>query len=89
MKARDIWFHGAQPELLSQYKELLQRAIVLDPKFALAHSFLGMYYTMQANLYIRPAQEVIPTAIASQEAGLRIEPSLPEAHALLAVCIGG
>jgi len=89
MKARDIWFHGAQPELLSQYKELLQRAIDLDPKFALAHSFLGMYYTMQANLYIRPSREVIPMAIASQEAALRVDPSLPEAHAILAVCIGG
>ena len=89
LKARDLWFNGARPELLPRFKELLERAIELDPKFALAHSFLGMYYTMQANLSIRPAREVIPLALAAEQEALRVDPSLAEAHALLAVCIGG
>jgi len=89
LKARDVWFSGARPELLPRFKELLERAIELDPKFALASSFLGMYYTMQANLSISPAREVIPLALAAEQAALRVDPSLPEAHALLAVCIGG
>ena len=75
--------------MLARFKELLERAIELDPKFGLAHSFLGMYYTMQANLSLSPAREVVPLALAAEHAALRVDPSLPEAHALLAVCIGG
>jgi len=89
LKARDLWFNGARPELLPRFKELLERAIEIDPKFALAYSFLGMYYTMQANLSLRPAREVIPLALAAEQAALRVDPSLSEAHALLAVCLGG
>ena len=89
LKARNLWFNGARPELLPRFKELLERAIELDPKFGLAHSFLGMYYTMQANLSLSPAREVVPLALAAEHAALRVDPSLPEAHALLAVCIGG
>ena len=75
--------------MLPRFKELLERAVELDPKFALAYSFLGMHYTMQANLSIRPAREVIPLALAAEQAALGVDPSLAEAHALLAVCIGG
>jgi serine/threonine-protein kinase len=89
LKARDLWFKGSRPEILAPYRELLERAIELDPNFALAHSFLGMYYTMQANLGFRLAGEVIPSAIIAEQKALRVDPSLPEAHALLAVCIGG
>ncbi len=89
LKARNLWFSGARPELLSQFKELLERAIELDPKFALARSFLGMYYTMQANIGLKTGREVIPAALAVEREALRIDPFLPEAHALLAVCIGG
>src|SRR5262249_10462429 len=89
LRAREIWFNGARPELLPQFKELLERSIELDPKFALAYSFLGMYCPMQANLSLRPAREVIPLALAAEEAALCIDPSLAEAHALLAVCSGG
>ena len=88
LKARDLWFRGARPELLAVFKGFLERAIELDPKFALAYSFLGMYYTMQANLGLKSAREVIPLAVAAEEQALRVDPSLPEAQALLAVCIG-
>ena len=88
LKARDLWFGGTRLELLSRFKDLLERAIELDPKFALAYSFLGMYYTMQANVGLTPAREVIPSAKAIEREALGVDPSLPEAHALLAVCIG-
>ena len=38
---------------------------------------------MLASLGIRPAREVIPLARAAEQEALRVEPSLPEAHALL------
>jgi serine/threonine-protein kinase len=88
LKARNLWFNGARPELLQQFKGLLERAIELDSKFALPYSFLGLYYTMQANLGLRSAREVIPLAKQAEQAALRIDPSLNEAHALLACCLG-
>jgi hypothetical protein len=39
---------------------------------------------MQSGMGIRPAREVIPLAKAAEHEALRIDPSLPEAHALLA-----
>ena len=89
LQARDLWYKGIGPEILASFKELLERAVQLDPKFALAHSFMGMYYTMQANSGISSAHDVIPLAVAAEQEALRVDPSLPEAHALLAVCIGG
>ena len=49
---------------------------------------LGVYYTMLANLGIRPSREVIPLARAAELEALRVDPSLPEAHAILGVCDG-
>ena len=87
LKSRDYWFKPT-PESLARVKESLEHAIELDPKFALAYSMLGIYYTMLANLGVRPSREVIPLARAAELEALRVDPSLPEAHALLGVCDG-
>lgn len=87
LKSRDYWSKPS-PESLALVKESLERAIALDPKFALAHSMLGIYYTMLANLGSRASREVIPLARAAEMEALRVDPSLPEAHALLGVCDG-
>jgi len=87
LNARDDWFKPT-PESLARVKKSLEHAIELDPNFALAYSLLGGHYTMLANLGIRPAREVIPLARAAEQEALRVEPSLPEAHALLGVCAG-
>jgi adenylate cyclase len=78
LKARDLWFRRTTPEWLVRFRELLERAIELDPKFALASSFLGMYYTMQANLGFKVASEVIPLAVAAEKEALSVDPSLPD-----------
>ena len=88
LKARNIWFSKNAPELLGDFRKLLELAIELDPKFALGRSFLGMYYTMRASLSLEPAGVMIPAAIALEQEALRVDPCLPEAHALLGVCIG-
>ena len=87
LKSRDYWFKPSQ-DSLTRVKESVEHAIRLDPKFALAYSMLGIYYTMLANLGVRPAREVIPLARAAELDALRVDPSLPEAHALLGVCDG-
>ena len=86
-KARDLWSR-AFPGSFEQTKALLEHAIALDPQFALPYSLLGGCYTMLANLGFKPAHEVMPLARAAEERALRVDPALPEAHALLGVCAG-
>jgi Tfp pilus assembly protein PilF len=44
---------------------------------------------MLANSGFRSAHDVMPLARAAEEKALRVDPALPEAHALLGVCAGG
>jgi TolB-like protein/Tfp pilus assembly protein PilF/predicted Ser/Thr protein kinase len=88
LKARDLWYR-ATPESFAQTQALLEHAIALDPQFSLPYSLLGGCYTMLANLGYTSAHEMMPLARAAEEEALRVDPSLPEAHALLAVCAGG
>jgi len=81
LKALDHWSRPTS-ESLVRVKEYLDRAVALDPEFAPAYSTMGLYYTMLASLGMRPTREVIPLARAAVDEALRIEPSLPEAHAL-------
>jgi TolB-like protein/Tfp pilus assembly protein PilF len=88
LKARDVWARS-MPGSFAQVKGMLEHAISLDAQFALPYSLLGACYTMLANLGFRPAQECMPLARAAEEEALRVDPALPEAHALLGVCAGG
>ena len=87
LTARAHWFKGTS-ESQVQFKEFIDRAIALDPEFALPHALLGGYYLMVAHLGIRPAREVMPLARAAAEEALRLDPSLSEAHAVLGVWAG-
>jgi serine/threonine-protein kinase len=87
LKARELWY-TAFPGSFEQTKALLEHAIALDPQFALPYSLLGGCYTMLANLGFKPAHEAMPLARAAEEEALRVDPALPEAHALLGVCAG-
>ena len=87
LKARDLWSR-AMPGSFEQTKAMLEHAITLDAQFALPYSLLGGCYTMLANLGFKPAHEMMPLARAAEEEALRVDPALPEAHALLGVCGG-
>jgi TolB-like protein/Tfp pilus assembly protein PilF len=76
------------PESMTRQKEYLEQAIALDPEFALAHVELGNYYLIRAVSALLPAHEAMPLARASVQRALDIDPSLPEAHAMLAVVAG-
>ncbi len=87
LKARGHWFK-ATSESQALFKQFVDQAIELDPEFALPHMLLGGHYSMLAHLGMRPAREVIPLARAAEEEALRLDPCLPEAHALLGVFAG-
>jgi serine/threonine-protein kinase len=88
LKALDQWARPS-PESVVRVKEFLDKAIALDPEFASAYTTLGLYYSMLAGLGIKSTTEVIPLARAAVGEALRIEPTMPEGHALLGVWAGG
>ncbi|HZD50530.1 MAG TPA: protein kinase, partial [Silvibacterium sp.] len=87
LKARSYWFLGTS-ESQVRFKESVDRAIALDPEFALPHMLLGASYSMAAHLGIQASRELIPLAQAAEEQALRLDATLPQAHALLGVWAG-
>ena len=71
------------PEQLAPARKWLEQAIALDPQFALAQSTLGFYFLRQALPGLLPAHEAMPLIREAAQKALRIDPSLPLAHALL------
>jgi len=63
----------------------LEQAIALDPKFALAHNAMAGYFFVLACGTLQPAHEAIASARAATQTALDIDPSLPEAQAMLGV----
>jgi eukaryotic-like serine/threonine-protein kinase len=66
-------------------REYLERAIELDPNFAPFHSALGSYWFTKTNLGWTPILETMPKIRAALRRALQLEPSLPEAHAMLGI----
>jgi serine/threonine-protein kinase len=79
------WHHISKytPESMTKAGDYLQRAIALDPGYAAAHSALGFYFNILALLGLRPAHEAHPPARAACLKALAIDPSLPDALAML------
>jgi serine/threonine-protein kinase len=84
LKAR-YFIRKARPQSLALGKECLDRAVALDPDFALAHSELAMYFSHLASLHLMPASEALVDARAAAQRALELDPSLAEAHAAVAV----
>jgi len=64
--------------------EHLERAVALDPRFALAWAELSVTHRRAASYGIRPQGEAIDRAREAARRALAIEPELAEAHARLA-----
>jgi TolB-like protein/Tfp pilus assembly protein PilF len=84
LKGRHYQFDGT-PEGLERSKEYFERAISLDPEYALAHAALSAYYWVLAFNGLRPAREVMEMARVPALRALELDPSLPEAQAALGV----
>jgi TolB-like protein/predicted Zn-dependent protease len=87
LQAREHWFR-ATVSSQTLFKNAVDQAIELDPKFPLPYVLLAGHYSMLAHLDIRPAREVIPLARAAAEEAKRLDSSLGEPHALLGVWAG-
>lgn len=71
------------PESMARCKEYLDEAIDLDPAFALPHCDLASYFRILALIGAMPAHTATPKARQAAHTALEIDPSLPEAHAIL------
>jgi TolB-like protein/Tfp pilus assembly protein PilF len=63
--------------------ELMERAIALDPEYALAHVGLADAYGVLGYLGAMPAREALPRSRAAALAALALDDSLAEAHSSL------
>ncbi len=73
------------PESMELARRCYEQACKLDPAFGLAYVGLGHYWLCQSFFGRRPARECLLAARAEAQRALQIDPSLPDAHALLGV----
>jgi serine/threonine-protein kinase len=87
LKARHYW-GKLQPEFLTRSREHLEHAIALDPEFALAHCGYADHFLFLASIGYLPAHEAMPLVHEEAQMALEIDPSLPEAQAMLGIVAG-
>jgi TolB-like protein len=75
-------------ESLPKAKEYFEEAISIDAEYALAHLDLADYYLVLAISSYGPAHVAMPSVREEAEKALAIDPSLPEAHAMLGIVAG-
>jgi tetratricopeptide (TPR) repeat protein len=66
--------------------EYYQRAVALEPEFALAWAWLARAYADQAAYAWAPATEAFERARDAAEQSLQLNPDLAEGHAVLGLC---
>jgi tetratricopeptide (TPR) repeat protein len=73
------------PESAARARECLERAVTVDPQFALAHSDLGWCFYILAIENQIPPREAADLMRSTAQKALKIQPSLPDIHAVLAM----
>jgi eukaryotic-like serine/threonine-protein kinase len=87
LKARYLW-GTVRPEAMRQAREYLEQAISLDPKYGLAHCGLADHFLAFAGVSYMPAKDAMLMVRQEAQKALDIDPSLPEAHAMLGIVAG-
>lgn len=82
LKGRYYWSKRTRPNL-QKSAEYFQRAIAVDPGYALAHTGLADAYVVMSVFDAGVPTELLSKAKAEARQALEIEPGLPEAHAEL------
>jgi len=76
------------PEWLAKGKEYLERAIALDPNYALAYAGMAEYYWVSAFWGFMVPKEALAKAKSAALAALKLDDSLAEVHAISGVVLG-
>ncbi len=72
-------------ESVEQAKQFYEQAIALDPQYALALATYGDFCFGRTTVGMSPLREAAPISRALAQRALALEPSLPEAHAVMGV----
>ncbi len=73
------------PESLELARRCYEQACEIDPAFGMAHVGLGHYWLCQAHFGRHAARDCLAAMHAEGQRALQIDPSLPEAHALVGI----
>jgi TolB-like protein/Tfp pilus assembly protein PilF len=84
LKGRHYQFDGT-PDGLKRSRGYFEKAISLDPEYAMARAALASYFWSLAFNGLQPAREVMGEARDSALKALELDPSLPEALAAMGV----
>ncbi|HET9447469.1 MAG TPA: tetratricopeptide repeat protein [Steroidobacteraceae bacterium] len=82
-----FWLSRRTGESIRKAIECFERAVLLDPQYALAHASIAEAYAFlsiaSATVEAMPPREVVPLALAAARRALGIDDRLSEAHAVL------
>jgi eukaryotic-like serine/threonine-protein kinase len=73
------------PESLHESRDFFQQAIAADPRFAQAYTGLSHHYLTLSMFSLMSAHQAMPQMRANAQRALELDPSLPDAHALLGI----
>ena len=71
------------PDSMARAQKHFERAIALDPRFAVAHAELGQLFGQYAGYGVMPPRDALPLMREQAHRALAIDPLLPEGHATL------
>ena len=74
----------ATPEAWANAKQHLERAIALDPEFALGHAALGEFYWYLGYIGLVPPREAHSAGMVHAQRAIELDATRAETHALLA-----
>ena len=72
--------YGFDQSRASEARELLERAVSIDPSYGAAHASLERLYGLMMEYNLATAAELKPLAIAAAARAVASSPDLPEAH---------
>jgi len=84
LRGRYFW-NKRTGEGFRQAAEYFEQALAKDPNFARAHAGLADTYGLMSTWLLAPQNEFMPKARAAALSALKIDPTLAEAHASLAL----
>ena len=68
------------PDAMERCRQLQERAIALDPDYALPHAALADYYYYQVGLHGKRPREFMPKGLAAAERAIVLDPSASDAY---------
>lgn len=87
LKGRFQWIKR-HPEAVKQAMSLFQRAVEIDPAFAMPYAGLADSFVMLGFIQALPPREILPKVKAAARRAIELDPTLADPHATLGYAAG-